>query len=134
MQRASTSTLEALRRFAAGLYEDDDAVKAGVTVPWPNRPVEGHINRLKMLKRQMFGRAHLDLLGRRFVLAPRRERERVPHAEATTAARHPLHQKWVRTHFICQTTAASVFRFLRRAGSHGDDGGGRASHLNPGRE
>jgi hypothetical protein len=32
-------------------------------------PVEGHINRLKMLKRQMFGRAHLDLLGRRFVRA-----------------------------------------------------------------
>jgi hypothetical protein len=33
--------------------------------------VEGHINRLKMFKRQMFGRAHLDLLSRRFLLAPR---------------------------------------------------------------
>ena len=32
--------------------------------------MEGHINRLKMLKRQMFGRAHLDLLSRRFVRAP----------------------------------------------------------------
>ena len=47
------------------------AVKAGVTLPWSNGPVEGHINRLKMLKRQMFGRARLDLLSRRFVGAPR---------------------------------------------------------------
>ncbi|MGE3541455.1 MAG: hypothetical protein AB7N91_28985 [Candidatus Tectimicrobiota bacterium] len=39
-----------------------------------NGPVEGHVNRLKMLKRQMFGRAHLDLLGHRFLRAPR-ERE-----------------------------------------------------------
>ena len=45
--------------------------KPGVTLPWSTGPVEGHINRLKMLKRQMFGRARLDLLSRRFVLAPR---------------------------------------------------------------
>jgi len=113
LQRATTSTLEALRRFAQGLYEDYDAVKAGVTLPWSNGPVEGHINRLKMLKRQMFGRAHLDLLGRRFVLAPRRERARVPHAEAAVAARappgavHPLHQKWVRTKPLWQSTISS---------------------------
>ena len=44
---------------------------AGVTLPWSTGPVEGHINRLKMLKRQMFGRARLDLLSRRFVEAPR---------------------------------------------------------------
>src|SRR5262249_36957351 len=71
LQRAATSPLEALRHFAQGLYEDYDAVKAGVTVPWSNGPVEGHINRLKMLKRQMFGRAHLHLLNRRFLQAPR---------------------------------------------------------------
>jgi transposase len=70
LKRATTSTLEALRRFAKGLSEDYDAVKAGVTLPWSTGPVEGHINRLKMLKRQMFGRAHLDLLSRRFVRAP----------------------------------------------------------------
>ena len=101
--RAAASTLEALRRFTKGLYEDYHAVKAGVTLPWSTGPVEGHINRLKMLKRQMFGRAHLDLLNRRFLLAPRREHGRVPHAEAAAAARappaavYPLHQKWVRT-------------------------------------
>ena len=71
LQRAATSTLEALRRFATGLWDDYQAVKAGVTLPWSNGPVEGHINRLKMLKRQMFGRAHLDLLRRRFVGIPR---------------------------------------------------------------
>ena len=71
LQRATTSTLEAWQRFAKGLYEDYEAVKAGVTLPWSTGPVEGHINRLKMLKRQMFGRARLDLLSRRFVGAPR---------------------------------------------------------------
>jgi transposase len=71
LQRATTSPLEALQRFAAGLQDDYAVVKAGVTLPWSNGPVEGHINRLKMLKRQMFGRTHLDLLSRRFVLAPR---------------------------------------------------------------
>jgi transposase len=71
LQRATTSALEALQRFANGLREDYAAVKAGVTLPWSTSPVEGHINRLKMLKRQMFGRARLDLLSRRFLRAPR---------------------------------------------------------------
>ncbi len=93
LTRATTSTIEALRRFATGLYEDYEAVKAGVTLPWSSGPVEGHINRLKMLKRQMFGRARLDLLSRRFLLAPRDRRARVPspqerpdaHAQAVAA-------------------------------------------------
>jgi transposase len=57
------------RRFAKGLRADYAAVKAGVTLPWSQGPIEGHINRLKRLKRQMFGRARLDLLARRFLLA-----------------------------------------------------------------
>jgi transposase len=71
LTRATTSTLAAFQRFASGLREDYAAVKAGVTLPWSTSPVEGHINRLKMVKRQMFGRAHLDLLSRRFLRAPR---------------------------------------------------------------
>ena len=67
LERAATSALEALQRFAKGLHADYDAVKAGVTLPWSTGPVEGHITRLKMLKRQMFGRARLDLLSHRFV-------------------------------------------------------------------
>jgi transposase len=82
LQRASTSTVEAIQRFAKGLYEDYDAIKAGVTLPWSSSPVEGHINRLKMLKRQMFGRAHLDLLSRRFLQAPREGQAQVPSGRA----------------------------------------------------
>jgi transposase len=93
LQRASTSAVDAVRRFATGLSEDYEAVKAGVTLPWSSGPVEGHINRLKMLKRQMFGRARLDLLSRRFLLAPRARQARVPspqerpdaHAQAAAA-------------------------------------------------
>jgi transposase len=77
LARATASVGSAFQRFAQGLRDDYAAVKAGVTVPWSNGPVEGHINRLKMLKRQMFGRAHLDLLGHRFLQAPR---ERQAHA------------------------------------------------------
>ncbi|WP_214442457.1 hypothetical protein [Atlanticothrix silvestris] len=51
------------------IKEGYDAVKAGVTMSVSNGPVEGHINRLKMLKRQMYGRAKIDLLERRFLLA-----------------------------------------------------------------
>ncbi|HEY5870651.1 MAG TPA: ISL3 family transposase, partial [Candidatus Tectomicrobia bacterium] len=69
LQRATASGLEAMQRFASGLREDYAAIKAGVTLPWSTSPVEGHINRLKMLKRQMFGRARLDLLSRRFLRA-----------------------------------------------------------------
>jgi transposase len=66
---AAQSQLSAFRRFAKRLWEDYEAVKAGVTLPWSNGPAEGHINRLKMLKRQMFGRAGIDLLSRRFLQA-----------------------------------------------------------------
>jgi transposase len=52
LTRATASTLEAFQRFASGLQQDYQAVKAGVTLPWSTSPVEGHINRLKMLKRQ----------------------------------------------------------------------------------
>jgi transposase len=78
LQRATTNAPEAMRRFALGLYEDYAAVKAGVTLPWSTGPVEGHINRLKMLKRHMFGRARLDLLSRRFMLAPRGKQAQTP--------------------------------------------------------
>jgi transposase len=84
--RATTSAGSALQRFAQGLRNDYAAVKAGVTVPWSNGPVEGHINRLKMFKRQMFGRAHLDLLSCRFLLAPRDRRARVPYPQEQSDA------------------------------------------------
>ena len=68
-ERAAQSALKAFERFAAGLREDDEAVKAGVTRPGSTGPVEGHMNRLKMLKRPMFGRANIDLLRLRVLCA-----------------------------------------------------------------
>jgi len=44
-----------------------DAVMNALTLPWSNGPVEGHINKLKLLKRQMYGRAGIELLRRRFL-------------------------------------------------------------------
>ena len=59
----------ALCRFAEGLRADYQAVRAAITLPWSNGPVEGQINRLKLIKRQMFGRAKFDLLRRRILCA-----------------------------------------------------------------
>lgn len=69
LEQALQSQLSPFPRFAKRLREDYDAVKAGVTLPWSNGQTEGQINRLKMLKRQMFGRAGIELLSRRFLLA-----------------------------------------------------------------
>ncbi|WP_435588070.1 ISL3 family transposase [Micromonospora aurantiaca (nom. illeg.)] len=54
-----------IRGFAAGLISDRDAVVAGLTQPWSSGPVEGQVNRIKTIKRQMYGRANLDLLRKR---------------------------------------------------------------------
>jgi transposase len=54
-----------LRNFASGLKRDYKAVKAALTLQWSNGQVEGQINRLKFLKRQMYGRANFDLLRQR---------------------------------------------------------------------
>jgi transposase len=62
---AAASGIEALARFAQGLREDLAAVTAGLTLPWSNGPVDGHINRLKLLKRQGYGRAGVGLLQQR---------------------------------------------------------------------
>jgi len=58
-----------LRRFAQGLQADVSAVLAGLTLPVSNGQLEGQINRLKSIKRQMFGRANFDLLRRRVLYA-----------------------------------------------------------------
>jgi transposase len=60
---------EALARLARGLQEDLAAVKAGLTLPWSNGPVEGQITRLKLLKRQAYGRAGFPLLRQRVMPA-----------------------------------------------------------------
>jgi transposase len=69
LERAGASGIAAVRNFAASLRQDYAAVKAALTLPWSNGPTEGNINRLKMLKRQMYGRAKVDLLRRRVLAA-----------------------------------------------------------------
>ncbi|MDP9373531.1 MAG: ISL3 family transposase, partial [Chloroflexota bacterium] len=59
----------ALRRFATGLRGDLDAVRAGLTEPWSNGPTEGFVHKLKLLKRQGYGRADFDLLRQRVLCA-----------------------------------------------------------------
>ncbi|MFC9916349.1 transposase [Streptomyces sp. NPDC127197] len=70
IESARTATdLPSLSRFAQHLERDLDAVVAGLTLPWNSGVVEGHVNRIKMLKRQMFGRAGFELLRKRVLLA-----------------------------------------------------------------
>lgn len=59
---AAASPIPELQRFATSLCRDYAAVAAALKLPWSNGQVEGQINRLKLIKRQMFGRAKLDLL------------------------------------------------------------------------
>ena len=58
-----------LCRFAKGLKDDLLAVKAALSLPWSNGQTEGQVNRLKLIKRQMFGRANFDLLRQRVLCA-----------------------------------------------------------------
>lgn len=69
LQVAHRSGIGELSRFATGIEHDEAAVRAGLTLPWSNGPTEGSVHRLKMIKRQMYGRANFDLLRAR-VLAP----------------------------------------------------------------
>jgi transposase len=57
-----TAAIPELVNFAVGLRQDYAAVKAALSSTWSNGQTEGHVNRLKLLKRQMYGRAHFDLL------------------------------------------------------------------------
>jgi len=56
--------------FASGIAHDKSAVHAAITQPWSNGQVEAQITKLKLIKRQMYGRAKLDLLQARLMVAP----------------------------------------------------------------
>ena len=62
LKRAKACHVTELGSFVNGIRRDYAAVRAAFCLPWSNGVTEGHVNRLKFLKRQMFGRAHLDLL------------------------------------------------------------------------
>jgi transposase len=58
-----------LQSLAAGILRDFDAVRAALTLPYSNGQTEGQVNKLKNLKRQMYGRANFDVLRRRVLRA-----------------------------------------------------------------
>ena len=59
MAAAREAGLPGISSFAKGLEQDLDAVTNGLTMNWSSGPVEGRVNHIKMIKRQMFGRAGL---------------------------------------------------------------------------
>ena len=77
--RAKRCEFGSVVRFAYGLEKDISAVSAAVDTPWSNGQVEGQNNRLKMIKRQMYGRAGFDLLRARVL----------PYSPQVSAARSP---------------------------------------------
>jgi transposase len=68
LQALTHSDLAPLRYFAVSLARDKTAVSAALSLPWSNGQTEGQINRLKFLKRQMYGRAKFDLLRLRVLM------------------------------------------------------------------
>jgi len=77
LSEAEASHLPEFQSFAKGIQQDKAAVLAGLTLPWSNGPLEGHVNRLKLLKRSMYGRAKLPLL-----------RARVLHVDGSAQPSH----------------------------------------------
>ena len=69
MSLVDTDDLPALHGFVHGLRKDLPAVVAGLTLPYSNGPIEGANTKVKLLKRQMYGRAGFALLRQRILLA-----------------------------------------------------------------
>lgn len=66
---ASTCSVPDVATFATGLRRERAELLAALTLPWSTGPVEGQITRLKLVKRQGYGRCDLDTLKRRFLQA-----------------------------------------------------------------
>jgi transposase len=69
LSAVEASQIPELRRFAQGLLKDKSAVVAGLTLSYSNGPVEAQVQKLKLVKRSMFGRAKLPLLRQRLLNA-----------------------------------------------------------------
>ena len=70
LDRAHATGIALIQNFVCQLRRYILAVEAAVTTRWSNGPVEGQVNRLKMLKRQMYGRAGVELLRARLMPLP----------------------------------------------------------------
>jgi transposase len=67
---ATNASWSEVRRFAHGLHNDYASISAALTLPWSQGQVEGQVNRLKLLKRQMYGRATFEVLRQRVLARP----------------------------------------------------------------
>jgi transposase len=76
LSSAEASRLPEFKSFAKGIQQDKAAVLAGLTLSWSQGPLEGHVNRLKLLKRSMYGRAKLPLLRARVLHVAEKEPSR----------------------------------------------------------
>jgi transposase len=72
MEEAQNSKIPELRAFVRGIENDRTVIEAAMSDEWSNGPTEGHINRLKTLKRAMYGRAKFDLLRIRVLAGSKR--------------------------------------------------------------
>lgn len=64
IERTRTSLVAS---FGNGVVKDEAAVRAAITLPWSNGQTEGQITRLKLVRRQMYGRGNIDLLQARLI-------------------------------------------------------------------
>lgn len=76
LSAVEASHLEAFDAFTTSVQKDKDAVLAGLTLPWSNGPLEGNVNRLKLIKKSMYGRAEFDLLKIRVLYQSKKTLER----------------------------------------------------------
>ena len=67
LEDAEASAMASFRDFAIGLRRDFEAVRAALTSPWSNGQTEGQVTKIKLLKRQGYGRASLHLLRQRLL-------------------------------------------------------------------
>jgi len=72
LEDAVKSGIDTLNGFANGIQQDLAAVMNALSLPWSNGQTEGQVNRLKLIKRQMYGRANFDLLRKRVITYPAR--------------------------------------------------------------
>ena len=69
LDEARSCDVRAVETFAVGLLQDAAAVRVALVAPWSSGQAEGQINKLKLIKRQAYGRASFELLRRRVLLA-----------------------------------------------------------------
>jgi len=69
-QACLASDISDLQPFVASLVHEAPSIRLALSTPWSTGPVAGHINRLKLIKRYMYGRAKFDLLRLRVLAAP----------------------------------------------------------------